>query len=294
MKPYVYLNGRIVTNDKALVPVLDRGLLYGDALFETLLYEGGKVLRFNEHLLRLATGARMLGFPGACLKDSFSDIKDGAAMRLIRKNGLANSTARLRVTVTRGAAGCGYAPPPDEKTRPTVFVTVEPVDAKGIARVRSKGVSAVLIRDFAPALPGVKTNNYLPNVLGKVLAKKHGAFEGIFVDKSGVITEATAANVFIVKRGVVRTPALSAGLSSGGVLPGVTRKAVIKLAMKKGFSVKEGRVIVKALLASDEVFLTNSILGIVPVVRTDKKTIGTGTPGKVTRTLQEAYGIDFE
>lgn len=293
-KQYVYLNGRMVAGDRALVPVFDRGLLYGDALFETMSADGGRAVRRDEHMERLSKGARLLGIPEKSLDDLFKDVSAGAIERLLKKNGLNESAARVRITVTRGVYRCGYAQPPDEATIPTFFITAEPVDVKGIERVRTKGVKGTLIRGFAPALPGIKTTNFLPNVLGKAEAKSRGAFEGIFVDEKGVVSEGTATNLFIVKSGVVKTPALSTGSASGGpisrgVLPGVTRRAVIDVARKNRIRVREAQVTDKALTGADEAFLTSSVLGIVPLTQVDGRPIGAGVPGETTRLIQALY-----
>jgi len=282
MKNNVYINGRIVSGERALVSVFDRGLRYGDGVFETLKAYDGRPVFLKEHLLRLSGGMKALGIPVKALKTLRSDIRDRVLERLLKKNGLTRGVAYIRITVTRGVDVGGHLPV--RGTSPTVVVVAGAVDERAIKRKGARGVRAVTIKGPGQVVPGVKSLNYLPNVLGRIEAKRQGAVEGIFVAEDGSITEGTSSNVFVVKAGVIKTPLLSAG-----VLPGITRSVVIELARKKRIPVKETKVLLRDLYKGDEVFITNSVSEVVPVVRVDSKKIGRGTPGGITRVVQGEY-----
>ena len=282
MKSVVYINGRLVPGKKASVSVFDRGLNYGDGLFETMKAVEGKVEFLRDHVTRLKKGARFIGFPAGSLKALELDLKDGAIPKLLKANGLIGKTAYIRLTVTRGEDRDGHLP---KKTVPTVIITAKPIDEEAIARMRTFGVSATVIRGYGPALPGVKSLNYLPSVLGKAEAASKGADEGIFTAKDGSLKEGTSSNIFIVTHGSVRTPPVSPGPGEG-VLPGVMRQAVIRLLAKRGFAVAEAPVRLKDLLSCTEAFLTNSIWGAVPLLSVDGKKLGPGNPGAIVRLVQ--------
>lgn len=284
MKIRVYINGSIVPENRAAVSVFDRGLNYGDGLFETMKAECGKVEFLKDHLSRLKKGLRLLGFPAGSLKPLEHDIKDGAVQRLLKANGLHAKTACLRMTVTRGTDPDGHLP---KKTAPTVIMVAKPIDTDYVSRIRTHGVSAILLRGCGPAMPGVKSLNYLPSVIGKAEAARSGAVEGIFIGPDSSLREGTSSNIFVVSGGALVTPPVSSETDEG-VLPGVIRKAVIRLAMKKGLPVREARVCAKDLRSCSEAFLTNSIWGVVPLISVDKKKVGSGRPGEVARLMQSA------
>lgn len=289
----VYLNGSLVFEDRASVPVFDRGLLYGDGLFETMKAAHGVVAFKDAHIKRLKKGARLLGIPAKAinLKGFFDDVKNNALERLLEANRLHNGTAYLRITVTRGQDPGNYGR--TTCSAPTVLVTTRPLDAKQITAQQRRGIKAVFIKGYCPSIPWIKTLNYLPNVLGKAEAARKGASEGIFVDHDGCVTEGTSTNVFIVTDGIIKTPPVYEGTPGRGVLPGIIRQAVILAARKLGLTVKESAILPTDLLSADEVFLTNSAVDIVPLVRVGAKIIGNNKPGKVTRALQKACGLDI-
>ena len=238
-------------------------------------------------MARLLAGMKILKIPKGGVKRLTSDIRAGVLTRLLKQNRLEKGTAALRITVTRGVDFESYLP--SRGLSPTVIITARAVDAARIARIRKKGVKGILLKGALPALAGVKTVNFLPNVLGRVEAKGRGGAEGIFVDYKGYVTEGTASNIFIVKRGVIKTPPLSKNALSAGVLPGTTRAVVIKRALAKGIPVKETRISTADLLKCDEAFLTSSIIGVVGLVEVDSKAIGPDAKaGPVTRIIQEA------
>lgn len=284
MKRHVYINGKILPEQKAGVSVFDRGLNYGDGLFETMKAVDGTVEFLREHLARLKKGARFLAFPSGTLKALEQEIKDGAIDELLKANGLAKKTAYLRITVTRGVDREGAHLP--KKTVPTVIMVARPIDTEKVERFRAEGVSATVIKGYGPAIPGIKSLNYLPNVLGKAEAAHRGAVEGIFVAHDGSIREGTSSNVFVVSGGSVLTPPVSTDPAEG-VLPGVMRQVVIRLLGRRGVAVKEASVFLKDLRSCTEAFLTNSVWGAVPLMALDGKKTGSKTPGTVVRLVQK-------
>lgn len=282
-KNYVCINGSFVPEDRAFISVFDRGLNYGDGVFETIRADRGTVHLLDEHLKRLEKGTKAIGIAQAPLKGFFDAVKNGAIETLLKKNGLSKSAASVRITVTRGVDKSALAP--SRGLTPTVIIITRPLDAALISKLQKKGVKAVLLKDYSPAIPGIKSLNFLPNVIGKMEALRKGSAEGIFIGADSTVREGTSANIFLASMGAVKTPAPGVAVSEG-VLPGVMRAAVIRLAKKTGLDVKEAALHEDEILVAEEAFLTNSIIGVVPLIMVDSKPVGGGRPGKITRILQ--------
>ncbi len=287
MAEFVYLNGRIVPEAKALIPVFDRGLVFGDGIFETLKAESGVPLFVPQHFKRLHRGLRAIGIEKSAIDKLVDDIKEGLLFKLLRKNGLMNNAASIRITITRGVEKKGFAP--RRPTRPTVIIYTRSVNTEEVKRAQTSGLTGALIKGYGPALPGIKSLNFLPNVLGRGEANSKGLFEGIFVDSNEGVLEGTASNIFIVKNGKIKTPVAGSGRAAGGVLPGVTRGVVIKIAKRKKIPITEARITEAELMRADEIFLTNTLWEIAPIKKIENKKIGKSVPGPVTERLQEAY-----
>jgi D-amino acid aminotransferase len=271
----VFLNGNYLPAQKAVVSVYDRGLLYGDGLFETMRAYKGKVFALPEHLRRLRRSADVLGIP--LPEEDWSAV----ITELLRRNQLTGVDAWVRLTVTRGSQAPKVLP--TETLQPTYFVLVRAVDPE-LADKQRDGVAVKLLPysrfGFVPEL---KSLNYLPAVIGKVLAAQHGADEGIFVRSGRYVTEGTTSSLFVVRRNALWTTPV------GGILPGITRGIVINLASKAKLKVVEKQITSTDLLRSPEAFLTSSLVEILPVVQVDKTRLGDAAPGPVTRQLQELY-----
>ncbi|MFQ5736050.1 MAG: aminotransferase class IV [Thermodesulfobacteriota bacterium] len=287
----VYLNGSIVAAERALVRASDRGLNYGDGVFETIKASHARPQYLKEHLDRLKKGALTIGMPKVRLAPLLRDIRAGMIGRLLAANGLAKKTAYVKIVVTRGAGRRSLVA--EAGLEPTVIMTTGEVDERAVARMRKKGVSAVLVKGLHPAMPGIKTLNYLPNVLARTEAKRRGAYEAIFTTPDGEPTEATGANLFIVERGVLKTPPVSENPGTG-VLPGVMRKAVMELAGRLGISVMASRLTQTDLRRCAEAFLTNSTCAVVPLTSVDGVDVGGGSPGPVTQRLQDGLAASWE
>jgi D-amino acid aminotransferase len=282
MKEYVYLNKKLVDASKASVSVFDRGLNYGDGLFETMKAAGGRPLFLNEHLKRLLQGARALHMDIPSLRPFVEEVLAGTIETLLRKNRLLIGEAYVKLMVTRGEDRGSHLPP--KGIVPTTIIVTKKIDEAALSGLRKKGVKAILVSDISPALPGVKSLNYIASVLAKIEAAKAGAFEALFT-KDGQITEGGTSNVFAVKGGRLMTPALATSRSAG-LLPGVIRGEVKRLAKEHGIPFSEGPLSIKALKEADEAFITNSITEAVPLVRIGQASVGSGRPGPVTRLFQ--------
>lgn len=285
-KTFIYLNGNIVAEKKAFVSVFDRGFNYGDGVFETIKAINARPIFLYEHLLRLKQGIKAIGIRQGLLKNLFQDIKNGAIDRLIRQNNLGGCASSVRITVSRGADPFGYMP---GDSMPTTVMTCRPIDAKLTSILQGKGVEAVFLRNLSPALPGIKSLNFLPNILGKKEAGEKKAFEGIFVNRDNMVTEGTATNIFIVAKGALyTTPAYPGCPIHEGALNGVMRSKAILVAGRLNIRVKEAFFCERDLVNADEAFLTNSIVDVVPLVAIEKKPIKNGCPGEVTKRIQRA------
>ena len=272
---FVFLNGRIIDASRATVSVYDRGLLYGDGLFETMRAYRGVAFAIEEHFHRLRTSADILGLP-------IPNLDWPATIRaLLEKNGLARQDAWVRLTITRGPAEPRVLPP--DIAKPTTVIMVRPLD-RDIARHQKRGVKVSLLPFSRYGfIPEHKSINYLPAVVGKVLASYHGAYEGVFVRSDHVLTEGTTTSLFVVRERTLLTSPL------GGILPGVTRGLVIDLARANGITAVEREITTADLRLADEAFLTSSMIEIVPIVQVDDGALGKGHPGPVTGKLQKLY-----
>jgi branched-subunit amino acid aminotransferase/4-amino-4-deoxychorismate lyase len=275
-RSWVWLDGRLLPAGRARVSVYDRGLLYGDAVFETVRFYDGEPFQWERHRRRLArTLARFE------IRASTAGLRD-AAHAVLARSGLRD--AAVRVTVTRGA---GEGLLPARGLTPTVLVTARAIPA-ALAEQRRVGIRAVTL-PFASGGGGVtrghKATEYLAAVSGRLNAARRRADDAVLVDRSGAVIEGTASNVFLVEGRSLATPPLE-----GGCLPGITRALVLAEAARAGLRARAERISRNRLRRADEVFLAASVIEILPVVRLDGRRVGDGTVGPVTRALQERYG----
>jgi branched-subunit amino acid aminotransferase/4-amino-4-deoxychorismate lyase len=274
----VWLNGRVVRARDARISALDRGLLHGEGLYDTWRTYGGEPFAVAAHLRRLAAAARVLGLPGP----GPAGVWARRARTILRRNGLADATIRL--TITRGAAGDSLLP--DRPARVTHLLTIRRLPPD-LAAQQTGGIAAVLLpfpRDVAAPWAALKLLGHPSAVIGRRLAIRQGAREGLYVTARGEVTEGTTSNVFLVDRGTLVTPP-----ATGGVLGGVTRDLVLRLARRSGLRVREEQVAVARVRRASEVFVTSSTVEILPVVRLDGRRIERGAPGPVTTALQDRY-----
>lgn len=273
-----FLNGRYVPEADAVISALDRGFLFGEGLFETWPTYRGRPFGLREHLARMSRSARALGIPF-----DKTEAWEARTKKLARLNHLTNAQGAIRLTVTAGPGPVNLVPAKSRKpTRLMLFRPLEP----GLKDARADGIRVHL----QPAGSGVnigmrqlKTLNYLPAVLGKVEARKHGCFESLYKLSDGTVLEGMTSNFFVVKNGLLFTTPIGEG-----VLPGVTRAFVMAIAAKLS-DVRERRITVEDILSADEVFMTSSTVEIAPIVGVDRRKVAGGTPGELTREIHRRY-----
>jgi len=273
-----YVNNKYIPLNKAKVPILDRGFLYGDGVFETMRARGGVIFRFDRHLKRMLSSLEKFDIRPRPSRRKLERI----TRLLLRKSGLKD--AYVKIIITRGRSMGPFAA--YGKSAPTMVIYALPY--KYPAGAREKGVSACVLGSGSAGkseIPRNKSLNYLNNILCRIEARKKGFDDAIMVDSNGFITEATASNVFLVKSRTVFTSPLKCG-----ILPGITRREVIDIVGKrfKG-SIRKTLIKKSDLRAACEIFLTNSLKGIIPVVRIDNRVVGGGKPGPVTQELSALY-----
>ncbi|MGQ0634430.1 MAG: branched-chain-amino-acid transaminase [Planctomycetaceae bacterium] len=273
--PQVYINGRLVDKEHATVSVYDHGLLYGDGVFEGIRVYGGKVFLLAEHIDRLIHSARAIRLEIPLTKADLMAAVNGtvAANRL--------SDGYVRLVVTRGAGTLGLDP---RKTSDPQVIIIADIIALYPPEMYQQGlklVTASSIRNHPQALsPRIKSLNYLNNILAKMEGADAGCVEALMLNHKGDVAECTGDNIFVVHKGVLKTPPTDAG-----ILEGITRNAVIKLAREAGLTVLETTLIRHDIYVADECFLTGTAAEVIPVVSLDGRAIGSGQPGPITRDL---------
>jgi len=267
-----WLNGVFCAVKDARIAPEDRGFLLGDGIFETLLAVDGEARHAGEHLMRLIGAARLLGIP---LPYSQAAIVD-AMQRLLRENGLQQGRAALRLTLTRGVGARGVAPPADAK--PTLLLTavsIPPPPSSLRATVSS------YVRNEKSVSSRIKSLNYLDNIMARNEAMNRRVDEALMCNSSGNLASASAANLFLVTDGILRTPSVAEG-----ALPGTTRARVLQAAAAQHIEVREGGVTRDTLKEAAEVFLTNALIGVCPLVEIDGNPVGRCVEGPLTHRLR--------
>jgi len=277
--PLCWIDGRIVPSGEARIPVTDHGLLYGDGIFEGIRVFGARVFRLDRHLARFAAGARAIGLsiPGGV-----------AAVREIvleTARAYASPEAYIRLLATRGEGELGVDP--TTCSSPRLLCLVGRVRLYPEAKIRS-GIDLVTASTRRPPPdvldPRIKSLNYLNNVLAKLEARRRGADEALLLNAAGAIAETSVANIFALRDGVLLTPP-----GSDGALEGITRGTVLELASELEIPAREKTLGRFDLFAADEVFLTGTGAGLVPVRSLDSEAIGSGSPGPVFQQLRSAF-----
>jgi len=278
-EPLVYIDGTYYPKSQAKISVFDHGLLYGDGVFEGIRAYSGTVFRLKEHVDRLYCSAHVMMLNIPMTKAEMVN----AVLETVRKNNLKD--AYIRLVATRGVGDLGLDP--RKCSRATVIVIADSISMhKGDAK--EKGVTAMLSwvkRDPVDATTHeIKSLNYLNSIMAKIEANISGVDEAICLDKNGYVCEGVAENIFIVKDGELCTPP-----SCTGALAGITAEAVKKLAEKLGCRMVERNITPYELFSADEVFFTGTAAEIVPVREINKRVIGDGKPGPVTKRLMREF-----
>ena len=272
----VYLNGEYLALADARVSVDDRGFVFADGVYEVARIYDGHIFLFEPHLQRLRHGLHELR-----INASVVDEIPAVAERLLDENDLHKGDATLYIQVTRGSAPRAHAFPAPE-IPPTVYIATKPFKAHPDAYWRD-GVSAITVPDTRWSRCDIKSIALLPNVLANQQAKEAGAFEALFVRNEAVI-EGSHSNLFGVLDGELITFA-----PSGYILTGITRLLVLEKARELNLRVREAGIPLARIYDCEELFLSGTTTEIMPIVRVDGKTIGSGKPGPLTSRLRDLY-----
>ena len=275
----IYIDGKFYPKEEAKVSVFDHGYLYGDGIYETLRAYSGSVFKIDEHIKRLNLSALAMSLT---LPLDYNGIYR-AVQDTVRENGLTD--AYIRISVSRGPGEIGLDP--ELCPEPTFVIIAKPLLPYPADHYENGvKVSVVQTRRNHPECldPAIKSTNFLNNIFAKMEAKRAGAYEGIMLNHAGFVAEGTVCNVFMVKDGRLITPPLIAG-----ILDGITRGLCMRLAEAAGIKVYEELFTEGQLWAADEVFITNSMMEVMPVTKVDGHVIKDGRPGEVTRRLMRAY-----
>jgi branched-chain amino acid aminotransferase len=271
----IWLDGKLCSRDEAKISIFDHCVLYGDGVFEGIRVYDGCIFRLRQHLDRLWSSAKYIRLTIPMTKEEMT----AALVETVRANEL--RSGYIRLVVTRGDGDLGLDPRKCPKASVFIIATqigLYPVEAyeKGMAII-----TATTRRLNTTAFnPRVKSCNYINNVMAKIECIDADAPEALMLDNNGFVVEATADNVFLVKNGVITTP--PAWL---GALRGITRDAIIELAISDGLEVREEPFTLYEVYDADEMFLTGTAAEAVPITAVDGRVIGEGTPGPITRSL---------
>lgn len=275
----IYLDSKIVPESEAKVSVFDHGLLYGDGVFEGIRFYNGRVFRLTEHLVRLYESARSI-----CLTIPISMAEmEQATLQTVAANKLRDGYIRL--LVTRGVGPLGLNP--YQCPKPGIIIIASGISLYPPERYET-GLNLITCATRRPppaALsPQVKSLNYLNNIIAKIEAIQAGCEEAVMLNEQGYVAECTGDNIFVVKGGQVYTPTISSG-----ALNGITRMAVIELLREMGVAVHEITMTRHEIYTADECFLTGTAAEVIPAVQYDRRLIGDGKPGVLTKKLVERF-----
>lgn len=279
MSIQIYIDGKWYPKEEAKVSVFDHGFLYGDGIFEGIRAYDGRVFRLSDHLDRLYASAKAIWLE---IPISWKEMEE-VVCETLRRNNLKD--AYIRLVVSRGYGDLGLDP--RKCPRPTVVCIADSITLYP-AEVYNEGMKVISVStrrnppDTVP--PQVKTLNYMTSILAKISAAVQGYPEVVMLNKEGYVCEGSGDNIFIVKKGKLITPAIHLG-----ILPGITRNAVIDYARELGYQVEEGVFTLMDLYTADECFLTGTAAEIVPVVDVDGRKVGNGKPGEITWRLIEEF-----
>ncbi|MBB1634614.1 D-amino acid aminotransferase [Cupriavidus sp. UME77] len=270
----VYLNGELTPLSEARVPVLDRGFIFGDGVYEVVPIYAGKPFRLQQHLARLARSLDTIGIPNPHTDAQWMALID----RVVQANGLADQMVYIQVT--RGVARRTHAFP--KTVTPTVLIMTNPMSLPSAA-MREKGVACVTAQDKRWLHCQVKSTSLLGNVLAAQHAVENDATETIQF-RDGMLTEASASNVWVVSKGRVSAPP-----KDNLILEGIRYGWMEELCAALDISLEARRISQDEVMGADEVLLTSASKEILPVATIDGKTIGNGVPGPVFKKLYAAY-----
>jgi len=276
----IYIDGKFYPKSEAKISVYDHGLLYGDGVFEGIRAYNGVVFKLKEHIDRLYKSAHPIFLKIPLTKAELTE----AVLETLRKNKLTN--AYIRLVVTRGVGDLGLDPRKCPKA--TIIIITEPLLQLHSAEKVENGINTIITwvkrNPVDSATHEMKSLNYLNSILGKIEANNTGADEAICLDKTGYVVEGVGENIFIVRDGKLITPPISSG-----ALDGITRALIIRLTKKLEIEVIERNITPNELFTADEVFFTGTAAEVAPIREVNKRTIGMGKPGPVTKRIMQLF-----
>ena len=271
-KDYIYLSGKIIDENEAAILAKDQGLLFGYGLFETLRVYNGIPFMLREHLERLSTSLQIMEIDFPSLHALEAEVN-----RFIHYIQLYHGV--LRITITKG-----FKEPVVLMTHRAVGYDVSSYD-KGFSLKTS-----TIKRNASSPLTSLKTLNYMDSLIAKKDAVKAGFDEALFINTDNLVSECSASNIFFIKDKKIYTPSVKCGL-----LNGIIRELLIKdLAKELDLKVIEGEYPLNALYQAHEIFITNSVIQIMPIVKIDHQIIGNGSPGSITKKIINYYAKYIE
>lgn len=279
MAQLIYIDGTFYEKENAKISVFDHGFLYGDGVFEGIRAYHGKVFKLDEHVDRLFDSAKVIALDPGVSKDQMKNI----ILETCAKNQIHDGY--IRPIISRGVGDLGLNPYLCKKA--TVVCIAGSINLYP-EKVYTEGMKIVTVathRNYNESLnPRVKSLNYLNNIMAKIEGIQAGAPEALMLNPAGMVAECTGDNVFAIRKGVLYTPDVQSGS-----LDGITRRTVIDLAIARGMQVVEHPMSRFDFWIADEFFLTGTAAEVVPVVELDKRPIGDGQPGPLTKALIADY-----
>ena len=275
MSRIVYVNGAFEPEEDAKISIFDRGFLFGDAVYEVTAVLDGRLVDFDEHLARLDRSLGEIEISRPMPDEGLRELHE----TLIAENRVDEGIVYLEIS--RGPAERDFAYPPTSFPTVVAFTQSRPIVDHPQAEL---GVSVITIPDIRWKRRDIKSTSMLAQVMGKQEAKRQGAYEAWMVE-DGAVTEGTSSSAFIVDEdGVLRTQPLGPH-----ILPGVTRRAILRLAREDGVSMAERPFSVEEAYSAREAFMTAASAFVLPIVTIDGRTIGTGEPGPIARAFRAHY-----
>ncbi len=270
VKRAYFLNGKLLSGGKIDADMLEAGLFYGWGVFETLRSYKNKIVYFDEHLKRARHGCKLIK-----IDSPFSDLGlKKTIRRAVKSSG--EEDCKVKIVFFRTQTGT------------SILVSATKYISPYLEKSKN-GFSACVVsikKDNGSILSGIKSLNYLPFQLAYSEAKEKGFDEGLMLNKKGMLAEGSRSNIFVVKDSKLITPPLNSGC-----LPGITRKVVIDLVKKYNIKLIEDNISPIGLAGFDEAFLTNSLMGVMPLVMLGNKKVSHGKAGKLTRFIQQEYSL---
>jgi len=281
-----FINGKFISESKAKISIYDTGFMYGDGIFETLRGYKGKPFKFGEHLDRLFSSLKQLRYNPYFDREYLKSV----VCELLSRNKLLKTCAYIKIIITRNRYGENFIY--DPQIKPNLIIIAKKLDPYPDEYYK-KGIKIATSDLKRSAIGGelyrFKLLNYFENVYTRNEAYRRQSSEGIFLTRDRLILEGSMSNIFYVKNYTVITPPLTQN-----ILPGITRQVVIDLCRKNNIKISERRVQYFDIIKADEIFLTNSVMEIMPVKEIDIHKIESTEPGPVTSRLQEMYKKEIE